>query len=361
MNFSVPSLVWCASSVQRGRVLDDRRPVGRRLQVDLDDARIGRDLQVVQARIRLWRRALDEHGHSQSPGSFLDLRDEVEVGLGRRDRRHEYVETPFSRLDTERRLDHAGGRYAALRLLHGDRRPRLCSAAARISAHRKLTQRWLPHRKGFPPRERVDLEHRLGLFRRGPRQRVERQAISDRRIAGDEEEMLGAHEPRSAHPCGRARFVAALDRQHVADDLVEPLLEYARQAGPIFFVLQLRLERVDVHRQSALSKEVVPDILVGRDDMCGVDAQHVHQGRDELVRVGVTVAIVDGVVRDELLVHPDGDTVATPPAAERPARKGLARIPLPLAEVEQRAGRESNLSDGARAHPRGVACCRRAP
>ncbi len=61
--------------VQRRRVLDDRRPVGRRLQVDFDDARIGRDLQVVEPRIRLWRRAFDEHGHAESPGGFLDLGD----------------------------------------------------------------------------------------------------------------------------------------------------------------------------------------------------------------------------------------------------------------------------------------------
>ena len=53
--------------------------------------------------------------------------------------------------------------------------------------------------------------------------------------------------------------------EDVSNDTVEPLFEYARQARALLLVLQLRLQRVNVHRQPAFGHEVAPDVLVGRD------------------------------------------------------------------------------------------------
>ena len=61
------------------------------------------------------------------------------------------------------------------------------------------------------------------------------------------------------------------------------------------------------------------------------------------LRLGLAVAVVDGLVGDEAVVLPDRHAVAPPPAPQRPARQRLAGIPLALAEMQQRAGREPLL------------------
>jgi hypothetical protein len=60
-----------------------------------------------------------------------------------------------------------------------------------------------------------------------------------------------------------------LQRQHVPDDSVEPLLEDPREPRALLFVLQLGLQRVDVHRQPPFPPEIVPDVFVRGMACCG--------------------------------------------------------------------------------------------
>jgi hypothetical protein len=65
-------------------------PVGRRMDVDLDNTGVGRDAEIQQPRIAAGRRiALDEDRLAEHLGRILDCGDEIEIILGALDRRHE--------------------------------------------------------------------------------------------------------------------------------------------------------------------------------------------------------------------------------------------------------------------------------
>ena len=253
------------------------------------------------------------------------------------------MDTAVPRLDAERGANDAGGRFAARRWLNRDGRGRRgggarCRARTSIGADGELAPR-----QRVAVREGIGLEDLVGVGRRGPGQRIERQPVADRRITRDEEEMFRAEQPRSARPAAAGRFAPALHRQDVADDRIEPLLEDAREAGALLFVLQLRLQRIDVDRQPPLGPEVVPDVFIRRDDVVAIHGQRFRQRVDESARFRAAMPVVLGLVGDERFVAPERHAVAPPPAAERPARQRLARIPLALPEVQQRARREALL------------------
>ena len=266
--------------------------------------------------------------------------NQVEVVLGRPDRRHEHVHAPVPRLDTERRADHAGGRFrrAAAAACDDAARPSAVPRASR--ADRELDGQLAAGRGARTDRSRGSRRDRLSA----PPTAASRAAAGSRSAEspGIRKRCSDRRNQRSARPALRASGPAP-HRQHVADDAVETLLEDAREARAILFVLQLRLQRVDVDRQPPLGHEVVPDVLVRRDDVIAVHRQRVGQRTDESAGLGVAMAVVDGLVGDEAVVSPHRNAVSPPPAAERPARQRLARIPLALAEVQQRARRESLL------------------
>ncbi len=76
-------------------------PVGRGLEVDLDDAGVRRDLEVGDARVVRRRVALNAHGQVHLLGHVLDRGGEVEVILGRLRRRHEDVQDALARLGAD--------------------------------------------------------------------------------------------------------------------------------------------------------------------------------------------------------------------------------------------------------------------
>ena len=86
---------------------------------------------------------------------------------------------------------------------------------------------------------------------------------------------------------GRPSAVAAPQRQHVADDLARAPARTSRASrARSSSSSSFGLERIDVRRQPPLPPQVVPDVLVSRDDACcGVDAERVGQRRDEALRV----------------------------------------------------------------------------
>jgi hypothetical protein len=101
--------------VERCRVRDELVPGARRLEVHLDDSRIGGDADVVEPDVGTGGRALEDHGRLQGRRGFLDGGHQIEVVLGALDRRHEHVQASLPRFDAERRPDHVRRRLAASR------------------------------------------------------------------------------------------------------------------------------------------------------------------------------------------------------------------------------------------------------
>ena len=95
--------------VERGRVLAQRRPARRRLQVDLDHAGVRRDLDVRQPRIVGRRLAFEDHRQAQRARGRFDRLDQIEVVLGGADRRQEHVQPALARLDAQRGPHDPGG------------------------------------------------------------------------------------------------------------------------------------------------------------------------------------------------------------------------------------------------------------
>jgi hypothetical protein len=105
------------------------------------------------------------------------------------------------------------------------------------------------------------------------RQRVERQAETDRRIAGHQEYPVTPRLPDFADPArGRLRG-PALHRQHVARGRGEVALECAHDAVALDGIVDLGIAGVDILRQLALLEHALGRILEGRLHIFGVDAQ----------------------------------------------------------------------------------------
>ena len=197
------------------------------MDVDLDDAGVGRDADDVEARVVRRGVALDMDRQADLLRGGLGGGDELEIVLERLDRRHEDAEPAVARLDRERGA-HRAADVAELLLdalllrgvVGGEVRHRL--GAGRVDRLRRLGRRrggavaevgQRPARHG-----RVD-DVGVGIGRgRHVGQRAERQAVADRAVAGDEEEvaaadlpLLGAPaaagrpSPASAGPAGRSR------------------------------------------------------------------------------------------------------------------------------------------------------------
>ena len=199
-------------------------------------------------------------------------------------------------------------------------------------------------------RHRVGFDDVVGVARRRPGQRIERQPVADRRIAGDQVALLGAQEPRTALPPGGMPISGAMcvaapvmipnDRQHVADRAFEALLEDPRQALALQRILHFRFVDHDIAGQAPFAPEVVPGVLVGREKIVRVELQALREGEREAVRRLDGSADRLALQRIELRIAPDRFAVLAPVAAQRPAWQLLAGVPFALAEMQQRSGRE---------------------
>ncbi len=80
------------------------------MDIDLDDAGIGRHLDHVDARIVGRRIALDVDGALFSRAAALDRGEQFEIIVELRDRRHEHADLAVARLDRQRRAHGAFNR-----------------------------------------------------------------------------------------------------------------------------------------------------------------------------------------------------------------------------------------------------------
>ena len=387
-------------------MLHQLAPVVRRVDVDLDDAGVGCDLQQLQARVARGRIAFEHDLHAQLRCGGFDRGHQVEVVLQTRQRRHEDIQ--HTALATvlglglgavgSHRVSHlhakcsAGDPVRRLLPLRGSRRfgaelgvrgldlatpigllgtglaragavalplplhrhhaafgkaatggvgrvPRRC---ARSGLHRVVlgTQRRRLG-QGVAHRVRVLLDQVGIVGLADPGQRVQRQAITHRRITGEKVHALVAEEPRAGGPqragqAGSDRRVA-LQRQHVADHGVQPLGEDAAQADTLHLVLEPGFERVHVDRQAALAPQVVPGVFVAGLDEAVAQAELARQGLDEPLRILGGVGVGLALVGKQRGVVPDRLAVGAPADRQCPARQLLAGVPLALSEVQEAA------------------------
>ena len=106
----------------------------------------------------------------------------------------------------------------------------------------------------------------------GPGQRVERQAITNRRVARHQETTFAAQKPRPALPARRAGFTAR-HWQHIADYVVEAVTEHLGEPLALHFIVQAGIERVNIDRQLALAPQVVPNVFERREHVLRIERQ----------------------------------------------------------------------------------------
>ena len=340
-------------------VLDQLAPVVRRVDVDLDHARVGGDLQQLEAGIARRRVAFEHHPQAQLGGRGFHCGQQLQVGFELLQRRHEHIQMlalaavagfagwPVGALwvagfNAQGGAHQPGGRFAALRNPH---------RAARLLRRVRLAQ-YLGAGQGRAGGLRVGFGARRAVGRRGPRQRIERQPVAHGRVAGYEVEALLAQQPRPAAPAPaalrrriarsprcRARLaVIGLQRQHIAHRRLQALPENAAQARALVLVVELGVKGVHVEWQLAFAPQVVPGVLKAGPDVLGRQAQLLRQRLDEALCLGGAVLRRLAFVGQQGGLLPDRLAVGAPKQRQRPAWQLLTGVPLALAQVQAAAG-----------------------
>ncbi len=93
--------------VQCRCLMDELRPRVRGVQVDFDDARIRRHLDVIEPRIGIGRRAFDDDRQPKACSRPFDRRNQIEVVLRASNRRHEDVKAALTGLHAQGGSNHA--------------------------------------------------------------------------------------------------------------------------------------------------------------------------------------------------------------------------------------------------------------
>ncbi len=344
-------------------------PALGRMHVDLDHAGVGRHLDQVEARIDRRSVALDMHRRRVLGSRALDRLEQLEIILELLGRRHEHADDAVARLDRDRRAHRAGDEVVgAVGVLVERLEPVLLALADAFGrggvdrvdlGHARLRHARRPMvRQGIALGDRVRIVDEGVGRRRHVRQRVERQAEADRRVAGRQEQLAAAELPALARP---ARLhdrlgVPALHRQHEAGRLRQPLREGAHHPAARLRVVDLRVEHRDVGRQLRFLADPGHRVLVGGQhvargqaevtgDAFGDRRRLLARGGDDLggrrrlrVLLRALRRVDDG---DQRGVVPDRLAVAAPVQRERPARQRFARVPLALAVMQHAARREA--------------------
>ncbi len=170
--------------IHRRDVLDQCVPARGRLDVDLDHAGIGSDLEDRDTGVIGRGVAFEDDRHGEMRSRVFDSGDQVKIVREVIDRRHEDEELALARLHAERR---AGERDRLLIILFG---LGLIGGGLRFVRERRIEEpahltigAWV---QLVPPLERVGIEGVGHVFRLGPGQRFKRQTIPHGRIAGSQ-------------------------------------------------------------------------------------------------------------------------------------------------------------------------------
>ena len=335
-----------------------------RVDVDLDHAGVGRDLQQLQAWVA-WRRVALQHDlHAQLLGGGLHGGEQAQVVFQLFQRWHKHIEharldphhlglgaagsARVSHLDAQggsgqpvggffggrgamtgrggpsqvatgngrsgsSRADHSGALRGGCALLGGGR-PDACLGPGHDQ--RIAGGQCSPRHRGVG----LIQVREIGLA--DPGQRIQRQAQAHGRVARHQVQALVAHKPGAGAPvwAGSIRALNRLDRQHVANFAVELLLKHPAQAHALHLVAERGIKRVHIDRQAALAPQVVPDVFIGAEHVGVAQAQLRCQRPGEALRVGAGVVGGHAFVGKQVRVGPNGLAVGAPVNVERPAR-----------------------------------------
>ena len=189
---------------------------------------------------------------------------------------------------------------------------------------------------------------RIGLDDIGERrgrnkgQRAQRQAVTDRTVAGDQMEHAAPRLPFFAAPVRSVGLrLPALDRQHVSGWLGQASRKDEGDAVALLGILQLGVLRRDVRGEIGLLHDPLRRILVGRRNVGGFKAEFRCDLAEQRLRLFAVRAAPLSLRRDELGVQPDRLAVAPPVERKGPARQGFARIPFALPVMQESARRET--------------------
>ena len=284
------------------------------MDIDLDHAGIGRDLQQAEARVRGRRVTLQDHGLLQSGRDRLDLGDQFDKVFEPRERRQKDMEPARAGLDTKRGMDDLPiGALPWPAVFLG-----------------RLAERGAGG-KGIEFRLIID------LLRQAPGQRVQGQAHPQRRIAGQQQQMPAFERPAAALPVTAASGGLIFQRQGIARDPVEAPLEYVPQALPLQRVGQFIIGRVQVFRQAPLAPQIIQRVFISGHDPAFRNTQRLGQRLDPDLGLGGPVAIIPALIGEPFAVLPERLLVLAPVERQGPARQRLAGIPFALAEVRDAA------------------------
>ncbi len=186
-------------------------------------------------------------------------------------------------------------------------------------------------------RERVDLDPGFALVLGHPRQRGQRQAQAHRRVAGGQVDAVAAEAPQRAVP---ALVQAPGQRQDEAGRRVEAARQLVGEVAAHHRIVDVEPRRIEVDRQFGFLLERRHRILVGRLRVARGEPEMLRQGGREALGVAGGMAVIPAGFGQQRFVLPYRQAVAPPVQTQRPARQWLARIPLALAGVQQRAGRQ---------------------
>ena len=107
----------------------------------------------------------------------------------------------------------------------------------------------------------------LNLVGFDPRQAVEREAITDGRIAVHEEETFGPGEPMLAGPIGTPLELTAAERKDIADGFEKAAFEDAQEFFAAARVIEFGIFDVEIDGEFALAPHVVDGVFIGGHDV----------------------------------------------------------------------------------------------
>jgi hypothetical protein len=245
------------------------------VNVDLDNARIGRHADDVEARVVRWCIAFDMHGQTGFLGSGFRNRQQFKIVVHRLRRRHEYAEPSITRFDgyggADDTIDIAACRLLNLvgvRRVSGEAGACLSPAiGSRLGLICPSEIRQWPALNGWVGRQYVRIACRWNV-----RQGTQWQAVANRAIAWDEEQMPTAQSPPLRNPTLFRRLgLPPLDRQGVARRLSQAMVKHPRNAVTLLRVFQLGVFRRDVLRQISFADNPFRRIFKGWQHVVGVN------------------------------------------------------------------------------------------
>ena len=257
--------------VKRRCSLDKFFPSLARVHVHFDHAGVRCDGKLIETRIFRRCFAFDNDGQTGFGSGCFNARDKIQIIFRLLHWRHENMQPSVARLDTKRGANDPRRGLArlwpAIRIffrfqlrLFFPLAKFLCALAGAITGWQccvTTTNDLAAIRKFFWQFRQIRLRRILcaqprKIFFRNPRHGIQRQAQAHRGVAGDQpERVVIAQKPGARNPALLLTDPRTFDRQRVADDRAEALLENPGDTLALLLVLEIRFFRRDVRRKTA--------------------------------------------------------------------------------------------------------------